>query len=479
MIRAALVVLLAAAIAVTALALLGVPGTASLVWLGWRIDTSAAAAVLITSALALVAMILWRLILWLADTPRRAARARAETRRREAADVLGRGFLAVAAGDGPEARRLAQVAAGLAEDFPGLVRVLAAQSAEAAGDRTAAQTAYAAMLGFPEMRLAGHRGLMLLARDQGDAAAAANHAEAAFGLAHTAFWAWRAVLESKLAAADWAAGLALTKQALDRKVIAPIVAERARAALLAASAAAVDGAADPKLRVQALDQASEAAKLQPGFAPGVVMAARLLAADGKAARAAGVLEGAWKAAPHPALWLAYRDLRGDETPVQRGARLAALAAKNPDCRESRILQVERALIARDAAAARSAVKALETEPLTARLAALFARAAQVAGSQDEARMWTAKAHDAPLEPDWSDLDPEGRAFAYQPADWARLISAFAESGNLIHPRLERQERMLGQLPALPAQALESARFAAAAETAPVLYPETEPEPGDD
>ena len=75
------------------------------------------------------------------------------------------------------------------------------------------------------------------------------------------------------------------------------------------------------MRVQALDYALNAVRLQPGFAPGVVMAARLLAADGKVSRASGLLEHAWKEGPHPALWLAYRDLKTNETPKERAVRV--------------------------------------------------------------------------------------------------------------------------------------------------------------
>ncbi len=32
------------------------------------------------------------------------------------------------------------------------------------------------------------------------------------------------------------------------------------------------------------------------------------------------------------------------------------------------------------------------------------------GQPDEARLWLAQGMNAPQEPDWSDLDPEGRAF---------------------------------------------------------------------
>jgi HemY protein len=114
-----------------------------------------------------------------------------------------------------------------------------------------------------------------------------------------------------------------------------------------------------------------------------------------------------------------------------------------------MLSVEAALVGGDVASARSGAKALEAEALTARLAGLFARAAFAAGAPDEARMWLARGAGAPREPDWSDLDPEGRAFAYLPSDWARLVVSFAETGELVHPRLDRRERGMAELPDLP------------------------------
>jgi HemY protein len=452
MIRAAfaLFVIAVLILAVMLAATGGQPGDAVITWLGWEVRTTAVAAVLLILASALAAMLLWRTVIWLVEAPRRSARAREETRRRQGAEALARGFLAVASGDGPEARRLAGRAAGLAEDSPQLVRILAAQAAEAAGDTAAARAAYTAMLGFPEMRLAAHRGLRQLALDAGDAEEALRHASAAYALARTAPWAWRAVLDAALARADWPAALAIVQGALERKIVSPLIAERARAALQAASAAGLDAAADPRRRAEALALVQAAAKARPDFSPGVVVAARLLAGDGKVQRAAQGLETAWKVRPHPALWLAYRDLRTDETPAQRAQRLAGLAALNADHRESRILMVEQALIAGDAAVARAGAQALAKEPLTARLAALFARAAAAAGDRDEARAWIARGQAAPLEPDWSDLDPEGPAFAYAPADWARLVATYAESGELIHPRHERHERSLNDLPAIPA-----------------------------
>ncbi|MCA3719844.1 heme biosynthesis HemY N-terminal domain-containing protein [Phenylobacterium sp.] len=449
MIRSALILILISLAAAIVLSLAGESGRASIVWLGWRADMTAAALLLIILLASLLAFAAWRLVLWVADAPRRAAAARAETRRRQELEVLTRGFTAVAAGDVAEARRLAAKAADLTAEAPALARLLSAHAAEAAEDSAAAEAAWTAMLAFPDLRLAARRGLTTLALNRGDRASAVQHAEAAFALARTARWAWRVLLEARLEASDWEAARDLLKTGQERRIVSPEVAERGRAALLAASAAQLDLTGDARARSRAADFALEAARLQPGFAPGVVMAARLLAAQGKAGRAAQVIETAWKAAPHPALWMALRDLKTRETPRERAGRLAALAALNPGARESRILMVEAALTGGDGDRAQDLARALESEPLTARIAGLMARTAFAAGRPDEARVWRGRGISAPGEADWSDLDPEGRAFAYQPGDWARLAVSFAETGELIHPRHERREPGLSDLPDLP------------------------------
>ena len=457
MIRIALGVFIVSLLIVVAISLQGEPGTASLTWLGWRVDTTAAAGVLLIGLLALMATIFWNTLVWLLRAPARARRANAETRRRLGNESLTRGFLAAAAGDGSEARRLAQKAAELTDETPQLVRILIAQAAEAAGDRAAALGAYQAMLGFPEMRLAAHRGLMQIALADGDGGEAERQARAAYELTHTASWAWRALLQTRLAAGDWAGALALVAGALDRKIVSPLIAERARAALQGASAARLGTGA------QALEFAQGAARARPDFTPAAVIAATLLTADGRGARAAPLIEAAWKARPHPALWLAWRDLRTDETPSQRAARLTALAGLNPACRESRILIVEAALIAGDAGAAHAAAAPLVAEAVTLRLAGLMARVANAAGLTDEARAWIARGAGAPGEAQWSDIDPAGQAFAYSQADWARLTATYAETGELIHPRFERQEATLNDLPQIPAAYADSAAFVSAAE----------------
>ena len=78
-----------------------------------------------------------------------------------------------------------------------------------------------------------------------------RHAEQAYSLAKTASWAWRMLFDAKLEQTDWTGALALAQGAIDRKIVAPVVAERARAALLAASAASLETNGDPRRQHEA------------------------------------------------------------------------------------------------------------------------------------------------------------------------------------------------------------------------------------
>ena len=145
------------------------PGRASLDWAGWRVDTSAAAVLVLLFGLSLLLAALWRLVGWLAGAPARGERARTETRRRQALETLSRGFLSLAAGDVPEAARQARRALALNGAAPELSQLLAGQAAEASGDDAGAQAAYAALLTMADGRAAGQRGLRRLALRRGEA----------------------------------------------------------------------------------------------------------------------------------------------------------------------------------------------------------------------------------------------------------------------------------------------------------------------
>ncbi len=466
MIRTLLILLGITVLITIGISRIGDAGQASLVWLNYRVDSSAAAAVSIIGFLAFCAVCFWNLALWLSRSPQRAERARAETRRRQGEEVLTRGFMSVAAGDGNEARRSAVKALDLCDNVA-LVRILTAMAAETSGDPTATKAAYSAMLSVPELKLAGLKGLMELAQSQGDRTEAVKLAGEAYNQPRPTMWAFETLFEARLEAGEWSEALNLIEGALSRKLISPIFSERAKASLMAASAAGLETADEQHTRDQALDYAVRAAKLQPQFTPAAIIASRLLLKANKLGRAEDVLEAAWAASPHPALWLAYRDLVSDETPKERARRLNGLVDRNPKHRESRILQVERALLSATKPEITTAMEALESEvgddKLTKRVCAVMARAAAAVQDMDSARAWVAKATLARSEPEWSDIDAEGRAFEYGATDWSNLILTFAGKAILVHPRFERSEKGLPEMPDMPTRYVPSMPFIKAAQ----------------
>ncbi|MFT4076572.1 MAG: heme biosynthesis HemY N-terminal domain-containing protein [Asticcacaulis sp.] len=440
-------------------------GQASLLWLGYRVDTSAAAAIIIVGVMAFCAVTFWNIALWLSRSPQRAERARAAARRKQGDETLTRGFLAVASGDGAEARRQAAKALDVCDNIA-LVRVLTALAAEQAGDDVATKTAYSAMLNVPELKTAGLKGLMQLAKGQGEKAEAVRLASEAYNQPKPAMWAFETLFEARLEAGEWAEALDLIDSALNRKLISPIFSERAKAALMAASAARLETSEEAQMRDQALDYAQRAAKLQPAFTPAAILAARLLNGAKKVGRAEDVLEAAWAAQPHPAIWLTYRDLVSSETPKERARRLQGLIDRNKSHRESRMLQLERAILSGVKADITTAMSALSEDTaedrVTKRVCGLMSRGAQALGDLDTARTWVAQAVLAKGEPEWSDIDAEGRAFAYSASDWSDLILTFARNATLAHPRYERGEKGLPEVPELSSRYVPSMPFIKAA-----------------
>jgi HemY protein len=424
------------------------PGTVTLEWGGWRVDTSAFFAVIAFVAFSAIALPLVQLLVFLIDAPSRIGKASERSRRRKGNEALALGLIAAESGEFDEARRQAERAADLVEE-PRLANLLQARSAEVGGDFAAAERAYSGMLSHEDTELLGRKGLLTAALKRGDRTAAITHAEAALKISKSAAWPFQSLFELKVAAGDWEGALDALEQGEKRKLVDERVARRRRSVLMTAAALKAERERRPD---KAADMAQKAFRLSPGFAPAAAAAARLLAIDGKTERAADILEQAWENAPHPAIAHAYRDLRPGESAAETADRMAALAERRRDHRESRLLVAELAIERGDWATAQSALDDAYREQGSSRVCALYAAAARGRGDDAAARKWLDQAASAPREADWSDLDPDGPAFLYDDNDWARLVYVYGDAGQLIHPRMERGGRDAGQgsVLALPA-----------------------------
>jgi HemY protein len=394
---------------------------------------AAAATIMLVATIALMA--LWGFVGWLWALPSKLMKAQAENARKRGLESLGLALAAFDSGEVSEARRQAQKALGYVPDAAS-AKLLAAKAAVAAGDGVAGERLFGELTDTAGYAVAARRGLAELAVGRGNTASAISHAEAALQMSKKSPWPADFLFQRRVLTADWEGALAALDDGEKRGLVGAKTAARRRAVVLSASALQAERMME---RSTALDLAQRAVKIAPGFAPAAVMAARLQAMIGKAWQAAGTLEAAWEASPHPALALAYKDLKASEDPSARGRWLDGLIRLNPGHRESRILAVEQALTNGDGVTAISALAPLLAERPTSRILALRAAAAKASGDEGGAREWLGKGANAPREADWSDLDPNGSAFEYEDADWARLIESYGERGVLVHPRLERSD----------------------------------------
>lgn len=448
MIRAFIVILIAAAAAIAAIWAGTLPGGVTLnLSSGTSIDLNFAATGIALAVFGGLAALAWWLLGSVVLLPGRFGKSREEARIRKANQALADGLLAAEAGDAAAALKLAKKAAKHAEDER-LKLLLEARAAEAGDDWSGAERAWGQLTRLPGGRLAGLRGAATAAIERGDSASAESRAREALELKTGADWPFNSLFDLQVSRGEWSAALDTLGIGEKRGLITGDSLRRRRAVLLTASAATMG--ADQRQTAQRT--LAEAIRAAPGFPPAAWHGARHLMVDSKVKAAEGVLELAWKTRPHPALAQLARRLDPDASPAVIARRLTALAAANPLHRESRILKAEIGIDAKDWIGGVKSLALLVEEKPTARLCLLMERALKGYGDKPEADRWARMATTASREADWSDIDPRGGAFDYDAKDWARLVYAFGDVGDLIHARHESFGRELeaGRTIALPA-----------------------------
>ena len=376
------------------------PGDVSIVWQdSYQIEVSLmTAATLIVSLIAAI-MITWWLIRTILFSPRTVARYFRANKRDRGYQALSTGLLAAGAGDAVTARKMNKRTKGLLKaDQEPLIHLLDVQAALIEGNHEEARKLFEAMAEDPETKLLGLRGLYLEAQRQGADEAARHYAETAAEQAPQLPWAGAAALSYRTREGKWDEALQLLERQRQAGTIEAAAADRTKAVLLTARARdQVDG--DPS---SARDDALNALKLAPAFAPAAVVATKALLRQDNLRKAAKVLESAWKASPHPELAEAYVRARMGDTAadrLKRAERLEKLKPLNPQSFD---------VVARAALEARRYDLAREKAEAAARLQpseGIYLLLADIeeaeTGDQGRVRHWLSQAVRAPRDPAWT------------------------------------------------------------------------------
>ena len=372
------------------------PGEITVLWSGWRIETSVMVAFFAIAILTAILVFLWSTLRTVVRAPDLVAMFLRNRRGAKGYLAISRGLIAIGTGDARAARKYAQEAKRLAPGEP-LQLLLNAQTAQLSGDRPAAERAFAEMTRRPDTKLLGLGVLFVEAQRRNDMMAARAYAEEAAKTSTSPGWAGLAVLEFRCAAGDWTGALATLESNMRSGLLDRATYRRQRAVLLTARALE----AQDRERDNALTLALEAVKLAPTLVPAAALAGLLLAEGGELRKAGRTIERAWKANPHPDLAETYAHLRFGDSARDRLTRVELLAKKAPDHLESALAVARAALDAREFAKARGALAPFLATP-TQRVALLMAEIEEVEhGDDGRTREWTARAVHAARDPAWT------------------------------------------------------------------------------
>lgn len=394
--------------------------------------TLTGAAIILAILGALVAVV-WTILAMFFGLPWRIKTMRERGRKKRGNEALANGLLAIEGGDIKGAKRLISKALTDAEDER-LALLLDAMAAEHESDWTRAERAYAELSRKPGAHLAGLKGLTGAAVKRGDFGMAIERAKEALNMkGDTGDWPFKSLFEIYTARGEWAEARSVLLAGEQKHHIAPEIARRRRAVLFAAQANEMMST-DPEGAERLL---MDAQKSDPGFPPAAYHLARLQLARDAIKPAINALEAAWKAYPHPALALVAERLDSSEGTASGRKAMNALVAANKTHRETALLKADMAITQADWDGAEKALgPLLQGGQPTSRVCRLMEMISRARHEDTEAHRWAEKAANAPREPEWSDIETDGSAFNYSKEDWARLVYAFGDSGQLIHPRHE-------------------------------------------
>lgn len=372
------------------------PGTVTVEWLGYQVETSAFAGALAIGAVVVLLILIWGALRYLLTRPAAVAAFVRERRQQQGYDALSRGLLAIGVGDRALAQRYAGIAGRNLPREP-LTALLRAQTAQLRGDRAAARLAFEGMLDRPETELLGLRGLFLEAQRSNDVEAARALAEQAVKRDPKLAWGVNALLDMQARAGDFDGALNTLAIARQNGHVDQNTAHRRRAVLLTAEARDAEASNPDK----ALALANEAMRLAPSLVPAAEIAARILASRGESRQASRVIARTWKLAPHPDLALVYAYAKPGEAPRERLKRVAYLASLTPGDIEGPIAVANAAIEAHEWQEARAALAPYLDDRPSARICTLMARIeAGEFSDKGREREWLARALRAPRDRAW-------------------------------------------------------------------------------
>ena len=373
------------------------PGSMTLRWYGYEIQTTAVFLALVAVVTVVFVYFFARLMAWLDTVPARLWQGRERKRQDQGFHYLLEGMDAIAAGDAKQARKLVDKAARLMPNQP-VVHVLQAEAARREGDHATAINHYEHLTKSAPSSFLGLKGLVEEALHQNDIALAQKMLTQATALRPRSAWAIERTIQFAIAQGDIYKALE-TLPRLKRAEMTPEKQAFLAACTRHAQAQELFNNTQPE---QALAALNKGIKACPNFVPLYLLGADILVAQGAEGRVVRMLVDGWQQCPHQSLfsrWLAHYGPDYGKEAVNQAQKLVRPLR---DEMVGKLALAEVNIRARNFKVARDILAPLtETEP-NKRIFALLAQVEEgIEPNSKAAHTWLKMALDAPdyIEPD--------------------------------------------------------------------------------
>lgn len=374
------------------------PGTVSILWMGWQIETSVMFLTFAVGVLVIGVFLLYRIVDSIVSLPDRFRRSRRADHHERGLSALTEAFAALAVSDHAAAKKLTRKADKLLGSPP-ITHLLAAQLARLEGDGASAVAHLRPLLQHKETRFLAARGLLEQARQSGDMKQAIAYAEEAENIRPDSSFAAISLIDLYTHEQRWQQALDIVRKARKHKALNAGEAKRYTA--LVEYQHALNLYAREEFDT-ALRYAKSAHKALPDMAPLALLLMRIHFRLGQKRQIPVVVARTWKLAPHPSLATLYKKQHMDEPPSRRLKRMEKLAAHNPNDIESHVAMAEAALDDGQFEKAHNHLKIALGKQETPRICKLMARLEETAHKDKvRAEEWTARAAKAAIGPSWT------------------------------------------------------------------------------
>ena len=374
------------------------PGSVTIYWLGYEIQTYFGVLLVSVLGLLISILLLARIVRVICKSPREFFNARKRRRETEGYKALTFGMAAVAAGDKDEATKFSKQADKLLGN-PRITRLLSAQTAALNGDGEAASRYFNTLSNDKETRFVGLVGLIRQAQHCGDAVAIRKLTKEAYELRPGSAFIVETLFDLQIANGSWEEANKTLADAARRKVKPENLVKKSRAVVLAALAQSKKLEGNEKEAILASESALDCDK---EFVPAALIRTGLISDVKSQRKAVSLIESFCKRKPHPKVLEAYVKLWQKEEDLQKYQRLQNLLDHKVVDDEVMLFMAQSALNAHLWREARSKIELIIEKKVTVSYCLLMSELERLEMHDDNlSKSWLEKASRALPDKTWA------------------------------------------------------------------------------